>query len=91
MPHGQAFVKRYASPRDAVYPEVVGMTLCFWYPQASQVPACELEPHGPRNTIAPGASASYTEHWYLLSHAFPAAGESIDVEDLSAEVAGAPR
>ena len=87
MPHGQAFVKRYASPRDAVYPEVIGMTLCFWYPQASQVPACELEPHGPRNTIAPGASASYTEHWHLLPHAFPAAGESIDLEKLAAQVA----
>lgn len=86
MPHGQAFVKRYASPRDAVYPEVAGLTLCLWYPPSSVVPACELEPHGPRNTIAPGASASYTEHWYLLPHAFPAAGESIDLEKLAAQV-----
>ncbi len=87
MPHGQAFVKRYASPRDAVYPELAGFPLCFWYPPASMVPAVELEPHGPRNTIAPGASASFTEHWYLLSHAFPAAGESIDLEKLAAQVA----
>jgi hypothetical protein len=27
MPHGQAFVKRYASPPDAVYPEIAGLTL----------------------------------------------------------------
>ncbi|MDP3069140.1 MAG: hypothetical protein Q8N18_02575 [Opitutaceae bacterium] len=87
MPHGQAFVKRYASPRDAVYPEAIGMTLCFWYPQASQVPACELEPHGPRNTISPGASASYTEHWHLIEHAFPAAGQSLDLDKLAAQVA----
>jgi hypothetical protein len=87
MPHGQAFVKRYATPRDAVYPEVVGLTLCLWYPQASQTPACELEPHGPRTDIAPGASASYTEHWYLLPHAFPAAGEQIDLEKLAGQVA----
>lgn len=53
MPHGQAFVKRYPSPKQGVYPEIAGLTLCFWYPQASQVPACELEPHGPRTTIAP--------------------------------------
>ncbi len=87
MPHGQAFVKRYASPRDAVYPEVAGLTLCFWYPPASQLPACELEPHGPRIDIAPGASASYLEDWYLLPHHFPAAGEQIDLEKLAAQVA----
>ena len=91
MPHGQAFVKRYTSPRDAVYHEVVGLTLCLWYPPASQVPACELEPHGPRNTIAPGASASYTEHWYLLPHEFPAEGQQIDQEKLAAQVASDTR
>jgi len=46
--------------------------LCFWYPQATQVPAVELEPHGPRNIIKPGATASFTEDWYLVSHPFPA-------------------
>jgi hypothetical protein len=86
MPHDQAFVKRYASPRDAVYPEVVGLTLCFWYPPATMIPACELEPHGPRTDLAPGASASYTEHWYLLPHKFPAAGQQIDLEKLAAQV-----
>ncbi len=89
MPHGQAFVKRYASPRDAVYPEVIGMTLCLWYPPATTVPACELEPHGPRTAIAPGASASYTEHWHLLPHEFPAPGASLDLEKLAAQVARA--
>ncbi len=89
MPHGQAFVKRYASPRDAVYPEVIGMTLCLWYPPATTVPACELEPHGPRTAIAPGASASYTEHWQLLPHDFPAAGTALDLEKLAAQVAAA--
>ncbi len=89
MPHGQAFVKRYASPRDAVYPEVIGMTLCLWYPPATTVPACELEPHGPRTAIAPGASASYTEHWQLLPHEFPAPGASLDLDKLAAQVAAA--
>ncbi len=86
MPHGQAFVKRYASPRDAVYPEVVGLTVCLWYPRAESTPVCELEPHGPRNDIPPGGSASYTEHWYLLPHAFPAAGQQLDLEKLAAQV-----
>ena len=79
MPHGQAFVKRYPSPKDAVYPEIAGLTLCFWYPQAAQVPAIELEPHGPRNIIPPGATASFKEDWYLLAHPFPAAGEQTGI------------
>ena len=86
MPHGQAFVKRYPSPQDGVYPEIAGLTLCFWYPTADQIPACELEPHGPRNKIPPGGSASFTEDWYLLPHKFPAAGEQIDLEKLAAQV-----
>ena len=86
MPHDQVFVKRYASPRDAVYPEVAGLTLCIWYPQAKVIPACELEPHGPRNEIVPGARASFTEHWYLLPHKFPAAGEQLNLEKLAGQV-----
>ena len=87
MPHHQAFVKRYPSPPDGVYPEIAGLTLCFWYPQAGQIPACELEPHGPRNNIPPGGSASFTEDWYLLPHPFPAAGAEIDLDKLAAQVA----
>lgn len=86
MPHGQAFVKRYPSPKDAVYPEIAGLTLCFWYPPAAQTPAIELEPHGPRRSIQPGATASFKEDWYLLVHPFPAAGESIDLDKLAAQV-----
>ena len=86
MPHDQAFVKRYPSPKDGVFPEIAGLTLCFWYPKAEQVPACELEPHGPRNNIKPGESASFTEDWYLLPHKFPAAGEQIDLDKLAAQV-----
>jgi len=43
-----------------------------------------LEPHGPRQTIPPGASVSFTEDWYLLEHKFPVAGEEIDLEKLAA-------
>jgi hypothetical protein len=87
MPHHQAFVKRYPSPPDGVYPEIAGLTLCFWYPKAGQIPACELEPHGTRNNIPPGGSASFTEDWYLLPHPFPAAGAEIDLDNLAAQVA----
>jgi len=50
------------------------------------VPACELEPHGPRKTIPPGGTVSFTEDWYLLEHKFPAAGEEIDLEKLAAQI-----
>ena len=50
------------------------------------MPAVELEPHGPRKTIAPGGTVSFTEDWYLLPHKFPAAGEEIDLEKLAAQV-----
>jgi hypothetical protein len=86
MPHGQAFVKRYPSPKDATYAEVAGLTLCFWYPQATQVPAIELEPHGSRNVIPPGATVSFKEDWYLLAHPFPAAGGQLDLEKLATQV-----
>ena len=29
MPHDQAFVKRFPSPKDGVYPEIADLTLCF--------------------------------------------------------------
>ena len=66
---------------------VVGMATCFWYPKAGQIPACELEPHGTRNNIPPGGSASFTEDWYLLPHPFPAAGAELDLDNLAAQVA----
>lgn len=39
----------------------------------------ELEPIGPRETIAAGAEASFTEEWYLLPMEFPAEGEQVDL------------
>jgi hypothetical protein len=86
MPHGQAFVKRFAAPVDAAYPEIAGLTLCFWYPKAEFIPACELEPHGPRKEIPPGGSSAFTEDWYLLPHPYPKAGDSLDLDALQRSV-----
>src|SRR5438094_6572357 len=69
MPHHQAFVKRYPSPPNGVYPEIAGLTLCIWHPKAGQIAACELEPHGTRNNIPSGGSASF--HRALVSAAAP--------------------
>ena len=87
MPNGLAFVKRYATYPDGVYNEVAGLTISIWYPKPEQVPAVELEPIGPRNTSAPGTSASFTEHWWLLENPFPKAGTQLDLKALAAKVA----
>ena len=87
MPNGLAFVKRFTTYPDRVYSEVAGLTSCIWYPQATHIPAVELEPIGPRNTIAPGASAAFTEHWWLLENSFPAKGATLDLKALAAKVA----
>jgi hypothetical protein len=91
MPNGLAFVKRYATYPDRVYNEVAGLTISIWYPQAAQVPAVELEPIGPRNDLAPGGSAAFTEHWWLLENPFPPPGGQLDLRGLAAKVAAETR
>jgi hypothetical protein len=68
MPNDLMFVKRYPVYEDRVYNEVAGLTLSIWYPDR---PMCELEPIGPRERLAPGESAAFTETWWLLPRAFP--------------------
>jgi hypothetical protein len=84
--YANSFERSSGFDSTAVYPEIAGLTLCFWYPKAAQVPAIELEPHGPRNIIQPDATASFKEDWYLLEHPFPAAGEPMELEKLAAQV-----
>ena len=88
MPNDVMFVKRFAVDRDRVYNEVAGLTMSIWYPDA---PMCELEPIGPRERIAPGQSASFTETWLLLPHQFPGKGQQIDLKKLGKQVNNASR
>lgn len=86
MPNDLAFVKTYAADPGDFYGEIAGLTLSIWYPRASWVPACELEPIGPMQTMQPEEKASFTEHWHLIPNKFPAAGEQLDLEALAAKV-----
>ncbi|MGK0187321.1 MAG: hypothetical protein ACI9R3_003108 [Verrucomicrobiales bacterium] len=86
MPHDFLFVKSFAADPERVYNEVAGLTISVWYPQKNQTPACELEPIGPRESIAPGESASFTEHWQLLPNPFPQVGEQLDLEALEKKI-----
>ncbi len=83
MPNDRVFVKRFPAYPDRVYSEAAGLTLSVWYPTGPQI---ELEPIGPRERLAPGGSASFTEDWWLLSHPFPKKGERIDLKALAEQV-----
>jgi hypothetical protein len=82
MKNGQMFVKRFPVDRDRVYNEVAGLTMSIWYPDR---PMCELEPIGPRERLAPGQSASFTESWWLLLHSRPTNGK-LDLKKVAAQV-----
>jgi hypothetical protein len=87
MPNDLLFVKRFATYPDRVYNEVAGLTISIYYPKAERLPAVELEPIGPSNDLAPGASAAFTEHWWLLENPFPRGGAQLDLRALAAKVA----
>lgn len=91
MPNDLAFVKRFATYPDRVYNEVAGLTISIWYPKFEQTPAVELEPIGPRERLAPGETASFTENWWLLENPFPRAGAPLDLKQLAAKVERATR
>ncbi len=62
------WVKRYPTYPDRPYKEMAGLTISIWYYKDLMT---ELEPIGPRENIAPGKSASFTEDWWLLPYEFP--------------------
>tara|TARA_R110002049_G_scaffold72490_2_gene187203 strand:+ start:235884 stop:236942 length:1059 start_codon:yes stop_codon:yes gene_type:complete len=78
-PSDQLFIKRYSAFRDRAYNEVAGLTASVWYPQSDMV---ELEPIGPAENLAPGQSASFDEHWWLLDATFPRDAGAIDAAGL---------
>jgi hypothetical protein len=84
MKNDLMFVKRFPVYADRPYNEVAGLTMSIWYPDG---PMCELEPIGPREKIAPGESASFTETWHLLPRSFPQPDGAVDTNGVAAQVA----
>jgi hypothetical protein len=70
------FVKRFSVYPDRVYSEMAGLTISIWYYKNE---ICELEPIGPREMLASGASASYTEEWELVPFTFPTDDKTVDL------------
>ena len=81
------FVKRFATYPDRVYNEAAGLTISVWYPEGARV---ELEPIGPRERLAPGESASFTEHWSLVPFDFPGE-DDIDLAKVKSTVDALPK
>jgi hypothetical protein len=79
MPGDLLFVKRFATYPDRVYNEAAGLTISVWYPPGNRV---ELEPIGPRERLAPGQAASFTEEWHVQAYPFPKNGEQVDLARL---------
>lgn len=80
MKNDLMFVKRYPTYPDRVYNEVAGLTISIWYFQNLM---CELEPIGPRENLAPGESASFTEEWWLLPYRYPEKPTEVDLKNVS--------
>ncbi|HOM56786.1 MAG TPA: hypothetical protein PLG27_03425 [Candidatus Latescibacteria bacterium] len=81
MRSGLLFTKRYRVEPDRVYGEMAGLTISIWYYKDEM---CELEPIGPLEKLAPGASFSFTEEWSLQPWRYPAQGENVDLAELKA-------
>ena len=79
-PNDLLFVKRFAVDRDRVYNEAAGLTISVWYPDGEMV---ELEPIGPRERLAPGESAGFTEEWWLADFSYPAAADQLDLDTVT--------
>ena len=73
------FIKKYPVFSDRVYSEMAGLTISIWYFKNEM---CELEPIGPRETLAPGESAAFTEDWSLFPFAFPTKETTVDLREV---------
>ncbi len=82
-PCGLLFVKRYPVFPERASAELGPFTLSIWLYQDR---FCELEPIGPAERLAPGASASFTEDWWLLRHPFPARRDALDLREVAEQV-----
>ena len=82
MKNDLMFVKRFPTYPERVYNEIATFTVCVWYFKDIM---CELEPIGPKESLIPGASASFTEDWWLLPYAFPGKAD-VNLDEVSRTV-----
>jgi len=83
MTNDLMFVKRFPTYPDRMYNDMAGFTIVMWYFKDL---LCELEPIGPKERLAPGQSAAFTEDWWLLPYDFPETRTGVDLEGVAAVV-----
>ena len=87
---GDLFVKRFPVFPDRVYNEIAGLTISLWCLEGR---VCEIEPIGPRERLAPGERATFTEEWWLIpvpeAERRGRAGDGVDVDAITERVARA--
>jgi hypothetical protein len=65
---GLLFVKKFAVYPDRAYGDIAAANVSIWY---SGERVTEIEPIGPREKLLPGASAGFTEDWWLHPMPYP--------------------
>jgi hypothetical protein len=83
LPSGLLFAKRWDAFPGRDHGDVGAFTLSIWMWRDR---LCELEPLGPTERLSPGASATFTEEWWLLPHPFPTSREALDVRAVAERV-----
>ncbi len=74
-PSNLLLVKRFPVYPNRVYGEIAAYTISIWY---NEDVSCELEPIGPRETLKPGESSSFTEEWWLFPYDYPKENKEVD-------------
>ncbi len=84
LPSDLLFVKRFPVFPDRVYNEIAGLTVSLWCFEGR---LCEIEPIGPRERLAPGEQAAFTEEWWLLSVPEAERRDGVDAAAITVRVA----
>ena len=80
MTNDLMFVKRFPTYPDRMYNDMASFTIVMWYYKDL---LCELDPIGPKERLAPGQSASFTEDWWLIPYQFPASRTAVDLAEVA--------
>lgn len=78
-PGGTMFVKGYSVHPARRYTGVAGLTASLWSDGNGLL---EIEPLGPEEILDPGASASFSEDWWLVPYPTPADPAQVDVREV---------
>lgn len=83
---GTLLLKRYPVDPARRYADIAGLTASLW---SDGQGVLEVEPLGPEEVLAPGASAAFSEDWWLLPFPWPGDPAKVDLEAVRRAIAEA--